>query len=147
MEPDCNYDEIKPSISTELAHKRVSELRQGNSATIAITLEEFETSVPLVNAPGTMEETTGAAIDGTGKNIDQVISDMDEISSDGCTSKIPLVPTVSVYILIVIMIGITLAFNKKKTENIPNIGNRLKCLLIVYQLQIIYKDYIFVLHF
>ena len=74
MEPDCNYDEIKPSISTELAHKRVSELRQGNSATIAITLEEFETSVPLVNAPGTMEETTGAAIDGTGKNIDQVIT-------------------------------------------------------------------------
>jgi hypothetical protein len=136
MEPGGNYDEMKPNFSTELAHKRVSELRPGNSATTTTTLDEFEIIVPLLNAPVTIEETTGAYIDVEDRNNDVIYdpsfhstkkkTDMDEISSDGCTSKIPLIPTVSVYILIVIIIGITLAFNKKRTADIPNIGERLK---------------------
>ena len=140
-QPDGNYDEIKPNISTELAHKRVTQLRHGKSDTATTTLDELEIFVPLVNSPVTMEETTGAVFDVTEKNIDSMYdshfnsskkkSNIDEISSDECTSKIPLIPTVSIYILIVIVIGITLAFNKKKSVDIPNIGKPLKMFMKV----------------
>ena len=107
-----------------IQHKRVSELRKNDLPTLIVSnhnndLQNDQTSDHLI-------------FEGANKVSDEIEfrqdhpylkqdSTFSEFSSKGCISKIPLIPTVTLYILVIIVIGMALAFNGRKSRRIETL--------------------------
>ena len=119
---------MEPYVSNELSHKRVSELRHKHIA----DTDQLEEYLPLKKGVVRMEgnldignEIVGRSNEGTPHstlNYVEEANNLKDISSTGLISKIPILPTVSVYILVIIIIGTTLAFNGTNHQYIQDLN-------------------------
>ena len=109
---------MERNIVNGIQNKRLSELRKENIPTVVLShqlsvLQKYQSSEVLL-------------FDGVGRKSNESTlrehhaylkqdSTVSEITSKGCISKIPLIPTVTFYIIVIIIIGMTLAFHQKKS--------------------------------
>ena len=106
------------NIANGIQNKRLSELRKENVPTVVLShqlsvLQKYQSSEVLL-------------FDGVGRKSNESTlrehhaylkqdSTVSQITSKGFISKIPLIPTVTFYIIVIIIIGMTLAFHQKKS--------------------------------
>ena len=109
---------MERNIVNGIQNKRLIELRKENIPTVVLShqlsvLQKYQSSEVLL-------------FDGVGRKSNESTlrehhaylkqdSTVSEITSKGCISKIPLIPTVTFYIIVIIIIGMTLAFHQKKS--------------------------------
>ena len=107
-----------------IQHKRVSELRE-NSLPRVIVSNQNNVLQNDQHSENLIFEGVNEISDEIEVRQDRPYSKQDstfsEYSSKGFISKIPLIPTVTLYILVVIVIGMALAFNGRKSRRIETL--------------------------
>ena len=114
-----SFSKMEKNIFNEIEHKRVSELRKENIPTIVLSrqlsvLQKYQNNERLLSN-GVDKTANETALKECHPYLKQDGSNSD-YSSKGCISKIPLIPTVTFYVLVIIIIGMALAFNEKKSR-------------------------------
>ena len=107
-----------------IQHKRVSELRKNDLPTLIVSnqnnvLHNDQTSDNLIFEEA--NEISDEIVFRQDHPYSKQDSTLSEFSSKGCISKIPLIPTVTLYILVIIVIGMALAFNGRKSRRIETL--------------------------
>ena len=114
-------------LVNEISHKRISELRKNNLPTVVVSNECLLSQTEQNSVTGTNVVGKKLLLDGVNKiseAFEQHVpystqdSSFEEVTSKGCISKIPLIPTVTLYVLVVIIIGMALAFSGKRSRRI-----------------------------
>lgn len=107
-----------------IQHKRVSELRKNDFPTLIVSnqnnvLQNDQSSEILIfEGANKIPDEIEFRQDHSYSKQDSTFS---EYSSKGCISRIPLIPTVTLYILVIIVIGMALAFNGRKSRRIETL--------------------------
>ena len=107
-----------------IQHKRVSELRENSLPRVIVSNQN--------NVLQNEQVSDNLIFEGANEISDDIEfrkdhpyskqeSTFSEFSSKGFISKIPLIPTVTLYILVIIVIGMALAFNGRKSRRIETL--------------------------
>ena len=116
-------------LINEIPHKRISQLRKNNLPTVVVSNECLLPPIDP-NITGANVGSNTLSLDGVNKisveneqnyPYSTQYSSFVEVTSKGCISKVPLIPTVSFYVLVVIIIGMSLAFSGKRSRRIEEI--------------------------